>query len=116
VAVAATILVAACQVSRYTDPRIVLLDSTESYIEVSNARIQDEGGTPLFVADIANTSSYNRHRIEWCVEFRNGVGQQVARADTRWASMGLESGESRQVQMAASDPNATDFLLKVRKN
>lgn len=105
---------AGCQTYTPVDNRVVLLESTSNHLQVSNVRLLNEGGTPLLVADVRNPSSTFRREFEWCVEFRNSTGQHVSRADTRWSSESLGPEDSKQLQLTASDPAATDFIIKFR--
>ncbi len=104
-----------CAVPRANyDPRVMLLGSTKSFLEVDGARLSNEGGTPLFVAEVTNVSALGASDFQWCVEFLGSSGQQVAATDTRWVTMHLERGETRRVQLACAATNAINFVFKLK--
>jgi hypothetical protein len=105
-----------CMAPPPADPRIMLLEGTRAFLDVSNARVMNVNGVQMFVADLTNTSPVLTHRFVWRVEFRNNSGTQVATSDTRWQTLQLTARESRQVQIAASNPLAVDFIFTARRN
>lgn len=96
------------------DPRVMLIGSTQSFLEVDGAKLIRDGGTPLFVAEVTNVSVLGASDFQWCVEFLGDAGQQVAASDTRWVTMRLERGETKRVQLACGATNATNFVFKLK--
>lgn len=113
---AASLGLASCMAPAPTDPRIHLLDGARAFLQVTNARVASVNGVPMFAADLTNTSPNLSHDVSWLVEFRDMGGLQVASSDSRWTRLHLRAGETRQVKLAASNPNAADFVFKARRN
>ena len=90
------------------------MGGTVDYVVVENLRMQDANGTKVMFADVSRRSSTRGLQVEWQVEFRDLSGRHIGLADTRWTRLVVGAGETAQVQIASSDPTATDFLLKIR--
>lgn len=96
------------------DPRILYMDGCGSYLVVSNARMERDGQTPIFHADVLNSSQLTGRALDWSVEFFDASGSPVAATDTRWNKLDLGRNERKSVTQICSNPKAVNFQFKIK--
>lgn len=96
------------------EERVQLLAGVPPYIVVDSCSLRRDTGVPMFVGDLRNSSRVANSNLEWQVEFQDELGTQVAKSDTRWIKITLAPGESKQIQLLASNPTARQFRLQLR--